>query len=200
MASQVDIANLALTKLGAGRITSFADNSKAAKALSAVYDIILDAELRSHIWNFAKKRTSLAALADAPAWGFAYQYQLPSDCLLVFQVNDYFTHVPGWADYITADDQPFQIEGRTIHSDLVAPLKIRYVYRCTDPTQFDAMFIEALACKLAVAVCEDLTQSTTKQNTVLGDYDRAIAKARSTNAIEEPPSQQPDNTWILSRL
>jgi hypothetical protein len=70
MTSQVDIANRALTKLGAARIISFGDDNKQARAVSSMFDIVRDAELRSHIWSFSVKRASLPALLSTPDWGF----------------------------------------------------------------------------------------------------------------------------------
>ena len=45
MTSVVGICNLALTKLGAARITSLTDDTKQARALNAIYEATRDAEL-----------------------------------------------------------------------------------------------------------------------------------------------------------
>ena len=66
MSSKVEIGNLALTKLGAARITSFADDSKQARALSAIFDPMRDAELTLHPWSFAILRASLPARRRRP--------------------------------------------------------------------------------------------------------------------------------------
>src|SRR5690606_18101386 len=120
-----------------------------------------DALLRAFNWNFAMKRASLPALADAPTWGYTYQYQLPSDCLMPVQVGEYYV-IPGMADYIGGtDDEPFRIEGRTIATDWSAPLKIRYIRKVTNSGEFDALFVEALAADIAVHTCFAITQSNT---------------------------------------
>ena len=56
MASEVDICNRALSKLGAARITSLTEDSVNARACNAMYESVRDAELRAHPWNFAMKR------------------------------------------------------------------------------------------------------------------------------------------------
>ena len=61
MASEVDIANRALQKLGAESIVSLTQDSENARACNLCYEPIRDAELRAHPWNFAIKRASLAA-------------------------------------------------------------------------------------------------------------------------------------------
>lgn len=54
------IANRALMLLGEPNIVSIADDNKAARACTSEYDNTRRAALRSHIWQFAKKRATLA--------------------------------------------------------------------------------------------------------------------------------------------
>jgi hypothetical protein len=199
MASQVEIANRALTKLGAARITSLTDNSKAARAISAVWDTVRRSELRKRNWSFALRRASLPSLADAPAWGFAVAYQLPPDFLRLVQVSDVFI-VPGLTDYRQGDDSAYAIEGNQLLTDFPAPLKIRYVMDVTDPGSFDALFVESLAAKLAYETCYEINQSNQGREAAAQDYKAAISDAMRTNAIEKPPQGLPDDSWVLGRL
>lgn len=199
MASQVEIANRALTKLGAARIISFDDDNKQARAIKSMFAMLRDAEMRSYLWSFTIRRTSLAALSSTPSWGFKYEYQLPSDCLKVIQVNDYYTG-PSMGDYRNQPTAEFAIEGKKILTDFVAPLKIKYCARVEDTTQWGDAFVEAFACKLAYELAEDLTQSNTKKESVGNDYQRAISLAIRANAIEQPPQDMPDDSWMLSRI
>lgn len=200
MASSVDIANSALTKLGAKRIMALTDNQKEAREISAIFELRRDALLRSYNWSFAMKRVALSALSDAPAWGYALQYQLPVDCLRVVQVGDQWD-APGIADYINApDSELYRIEGRTIATDLSAPLPIRYLRLVTNTGEFDAAFNELFACDLAFETCEALTQSNTKKEGLREDKRVALRNAIRSNAIELPPQIIPDSSWVLSRL
>lgn len=199
MASQVEIANRALTKVGEARILSLSDDVEAARVVSSLWDIVRDAELRSRNWNFSISRTSLAALVAAPDWGFSLQYQLPSDCLRVIQVDEFYPG-PSMSDYRNASEAQYQIEGGKILTDLQAPLKIRYVARIEDTGSWDAAFSEVFACRLAVEVCERLTQSNTKRDLAWKEYVEAIRAAVRADAIENPPEPLPDDTWMLSRL
>lgn len=200
MASNVEIANSALTKVGATRITALTDNIKAAREINAVFEIRRDYLLRTHNWSFAMTRTTLPALDDAPAWGYTSLYQLPTDCLRVVQVDDMWV-VPGLADYTSGpDSEPYKITGRRIETDIGAPLKLRYIKRVTDPAQFDAAFVEVFASDLADQVCEALTQSNTKREATRAVLRQALLEAVRSNAIELPPEAIPDDSWILSRL
>jgi hypothetical protein len=199
MASAIDIANFALTKLGDARIISFQDDNKQGRAVTALYDKVRDDELRRHLWNFAMKRVILPADADAPAWGFTKQFSLPADCLRVVQVND-FIITQSLQNYKDSVQLPYSIEGRKIATDFPAPLKVRYIYRVTDANQFDSTFVAALSARLAYELCEDLTQSNAKKQAAWQDYKNVIAEARRFDAIENPPETAVDDSWILARL
>jgi hypothetical protein len=49
-ASAVQIANLALTKLGEHRILSLTDDSKQARCINALFDLWRDSELARQRW------------------------------------------------------------------------------------------------------------------------------------------------------
>ena len=199
MASQVEIVNRALIKLGSSVISSLGDNSKQARVMSTMWDTVRRAELRRAFWQFALVRTSLPANAAAPGWGYGYAYQLPSDFLRLMQVNDYFA-VPSMSDYREGDDSLYSIEGGQIFTDLGAPLKVRYVRDVTDPGAFDALFVETFASALAYESCEAITQSNQKRELAADDRKMALREAVRTGAIEKPPQGLPDDGWMLGRL
>jgi len=199
MASQVDIANRALTKLGAARIISFGDDNKQARAVTSMFDIVRDAELRSHIWSFSVRRTALPALTTTPAWGFKYEYDIPSDCLRILMVNDTYGG-PDMSDYRDKPVADYSLEGNKILTDFEAPLKLRYISRVEDTTEWDSMFVEALACRLAMEMCEDLTQSNTKRELAQSEYTAMLRSAIRASAVEQPAQAMPDNSWMMSRL
>jgi hypothetical protein len=197
--SDVSIANLALTKLGEARIISFGDDTKAARTMTALYEITRDAELRRRKWRFSLKRASLPALTASPEFGYAYAYQLPSDCLSILSVGDVAPGVD-LSDYRTGIDMGlYSLEGRQVLTDLGAPLSLRYKARITDPTQFDIAFVAALAARLAYEAAEDLTQSASKRQQAGEDYKVALREAVAANAIEVAPEPMADNSWLLSR-
>ena len=189
MSSVVDICNRALQKLGASRIVSLTENNVSARACNLAYEPVRDAELRAHTWNFAVKRVELAADATAPVYGYAYAYTLPSDCLRLLK-ND---HQENFYSSL------WKLEGRKILTDESAPLPIRYVYRVTDTTIFDAIFTEMVASKMAYEMCEELTQSNAKKEAAAADYKSAMREARKINAFENLPAEQETDSWITVR-
>lgn len=198
MASLIEISNRALTKLGVERIISLGDNNEQARALSSMIPLVKASELRAYTWNFSIKRASLPALVDAPAFDYARQFQLPSDCLRLLWAGDYFPG-PNLGDFQNGPSLDYELEGRMILTDLGAPLKIRYVADIDDPNQFDVLFAEALACKLAVELAETLSGSSTNRQLAWNEYQNAIRKAVRADAIERPSEHIADDTWMLSR-
>ena len=61
MASDLDIANRALSRLGAARINSTGDDTKNARAVSSALATVRDEVLVDHPWNCAVKRVTVYA-------------------------------------------------------------------------------------------------------------------------------------------
>lgn len=185
MASEVGICNRAIQRVGGTRIASLSDNSKTARECNVAYEPNRDALLRSHPWNFSIMRTSLAADSIAPTFGPAYAYTWPTDAIHVLLTNDW--------------DSDWIIEGRKILTDWAAPLDIRYVAKITDPNAMDALFREALALKIAHAICEAITGSNNKQASIRQDFIDTIAEARRMNGFEKLADTAPESDWITVR-
>lgn len=198
MASETAVINRALSKLGANRISARSDPTKNAREMDANYDLIRDYMLRAFTWRFTIARKQLSALSTTPAFGYDYEYQLPTDCLRVIQVGE--SYVASLSDYRTADESPFAIEGRKLLTDLTAPLSLRYVSKVENAQLFDACFVEALACKLAAETCEAITGSTSKKQELRDELREAIGAAILANALEVPPTVIPDDSWMLARI
>ncbi len=174
--SDTDIANIALGHLGEAPIASLDEDTVAARACLLHYAATRDQVLRSHRWNFAQTRVALSALADAPAFGWSYQYALPSDCLRVLECND--TEL---GDVISED---YVIEGRAILTDATS-LNLVYVKKVDDVNQFDALFVEALALKLAIVLSETIRGTTGKTADLTQMYEQRTAPlARRVDANE----------------
>jgi hypothetical protein len=185
VASVVGICNRALQRLGAARIVSLDDDTKNARACNNAYAPVRDALIRRYRWSFAITRAQLAADATAPAFGFANAFPLPADCLGVIPPNE--------------SDVDWTVEGRAILSDWGAPLEVRYKKVVTDPNDMHADFRELLSLQLAAAMCEEITQSNTKMESIKDDIKTALADAKRNNAFEQTPDEPPEDTWITAR-
>ena len=198
-ASNVAIANLALTKLGDLRILNLTDNTKPAREVNAVFDMTRDYLQRRFSWRFCIKRANLAADTTVPLWDWSYQYPIPADCMRILQVGQWYPS-PDLSDLISTGGQEYVVEGKYILSNQAGPLKLRYLSRVTDPVQFDAAFDMAFSAYLAYILAEPLTASAEQKQMAYNDYRNSIKDAVIANAIENPPESLADQTWILARL
>lgn len=189
MASEVEICNRALQKLGAKRITALSDDSPNARSCNAAYTVLRDAELRKHTWAFSITRAELAADSPAPTWGRANAFTLPTDFLKLAD--------PYPEDNTNARD--WLIEQGKIITDESDPLYIRYVARITDPNAMDTLFREALSCAMAFELCEEITQSNTKKEAMRASYTAIIREAKRANALDNVPVAAVEDDWLSVR-
>lgn len=192
MTSKTEICNIALQKIGAGRIVDLLEEQqtgvKEAVECDLAYDHCRKILIRSHPWNCSTKRATLGPLAAAPDWEYTTQYELPADCLRVFHVN-----VPR--------GQRWVIEGNQLLTDTSDSVSILYGFDLDDATKFDSLFIEALATRIAYQIAESITQSNSKRDQMLREYqDLTLLMAMKVDAQEAGPEQIDDDDWLLARL
>lgn len=180
------IANIALTELGADLIADLGQNVNNAKVCLARYDDVRDAVLRDHPWNCAQFRFALPAMGERPAFGFAYQYALPTDpyCLRVLRL---------------ACDVPWKVEGRKILTDQAAPLRGLYVGRIGED-QMDALLAHAVGLRLGAAIAYRLTTSQSQVERMWQLYRDTLRSARSVDGQEGSPEAFADSALLDSRI
>lgn len=187
--SNVSICNLALQKLGQSRIVSLDEDNSNARHCNVCFEPLRDRELRAAMWNFSVKRTTLAAHATAPDFTYSYAFPLPVDALRVI--------LPA---RLGLDWKIENHEGSpAILTNDGTSLELKYVAKITDPTKFDALFVEMLACKIAWHLCEVITQSNTKKQAVNQEYLELKREAKRINAFERTPEEEPQDSWIAAR-
>ena len=122
--------------------------------------------------NFAKCRIALARLVAVPASGFAYAYQLPSDCLRALETN--------------ADWDTWAIEGRTLVSNADAIILL-YLSAIEETTKFSPKFTMALVAYLAERMCYAITKTVTMKQLLTKQYEDAVADAIGSEGSEGTP-------------
>lgn len=186
--SEIQICNMALRRLGHDPITGFSQAVKGASLCALFYAPTRDTVLRAHPWNFAIKRVMLAQETDTPAFEYDYQYALPSDFLKVVRTD--FDALGYEVDY--------RIEGRKLLTSEGA-IGIEYIARITDVAQFDSLFVDCLAARLAAEIGTNLTDNTQLVRTAWELYGEKIKEARSVDAQEGTPRNIEADMWLLAR-
>lgn len=182
MASQVQIINIALTRLGADPIASLTDSSTEAKVANVLWETARRSSLRDHPWNFAVTEVELAQIYGATTHGYKYVYQLPADCLRLLEVY-------GGADY--------KQSGRRLATN-AEQCVIKYVKDVIDTTEWDALFVDVMAQRLCAEMAYAITKSQTTADSNFQLYAQKLAKARFVDATEEPQDGFGDAGFIVN--
>lgn len=201
MTSNVDIANYALNIIGASNISSFDENSKPGRLVNQRFESVRDAVFRSHPWNCLIRRAELAQEVEAPAFGYTYQYPLPSDpyCLRVLEFSNGSLSYPQDNMFSNTGGPVFVIEGRKLLTD-EGTARIKYIARVTDPQQYDAGLVEAIAARLALEIAYAITGSTTVVQLTSAIYDEKMKEARFVDATEGAPQKLEASDFIEARF
>ncbi len=188
MANYVQIANLAAVEIGTeARITDPNEDKVLARNVKAVWDLQRRAAIREGSWNFAARRAALPALAEEVGYPFTYVYQLPADCLRLIEVLD----ASARTDY--------QLEGGKILCNISGPLYIRYAVDVADQAAFDEAFADAFAKRIAWTIGHKIAGSTFDKGAAERRYWAAIMAAKRVDAMENPPIEQEESSWIEAR-
>jgi hypothetical protein len=198
-ASEVQIANRALQKLGEQSIIALNEDTTRAQEMNRAFGSVRDGELNRHRWRFSFERVSLPALVAVPIADYRYQYQLPGDFIRLLEGGS-IASVVDMSDYHGGTGMQYSIEGRKLLSNIAAPITIRYIKRVTDTTLYTPAFDEAFAARLAYETCERITQSPERKKDCLTDYRIAIREAVLAQALEVASEAQADDSWVLARL
>ncbi len=187
--SKVEVCNQALIMLGADVISSLDESNKRATLCNTMYDPTRMAVLRYHNWGFARARRDLAMLSEAPPFGFAYYFQLPSDCLRIrgiYQINE----MPYQERYAREGDR------LAIN---ISPCKIIYTKDETNPSRFDSLFVKAFAAWLAFELALPITGSNTKLEAMRNILQLNLDAAQGIDAVEDSVHQESTPGYVESR-
>jgi hypothetical protein len=117
----------------------------------------------------------LAALYPS---GWAYQYPLPGDCLLLVALND---------NPLTGPDPEYEIIGINLYTNEVQAV-IKYVQFNEDTTRYDSLFAGCVVLLLASMVATRRRQDDTNVSAeLLARYQKALSAARTKDAGERKP-------------
>jgi hypothetical protein len=186
--SVVAVANRALQKLGASRISAMDQDHPNARTMSACYGPLRRRLIRRYKWGFAIARVEIAADEDETAYGELGRYRIPAECLRILRDND------------TRVRRDWKREGEFIISADASPLQLRYLTDVTDPTKWDASFDECLASLMALEACEEITGSSAKKGNLMQEWKDALSDAKQDNAYEEEPVVPLEDDLVLAML
>lgn len=184
MASETEICNSGLQRIGVKRISIITEDSKNGRACNFAYPLVRRRLMRKYAWNFCKKRVTLAPDATAPDHKFLYQFSWPTDCIRILPDQN----VTDWA-----------IEGKKIRTNDGDTLEVLYLAEIIDPNEFDAIFHEVISIAVAHEVVMELKGSKSLKKELAADMREVMADARRINAYENIAVEPPVDDWIAAR-
>lgn len=211
MASQLDVCNLALLRLGQGKIVSLSEGSVEANYLTQFWDADRRAALRDYAWNFAASKPTLLTAYDNTAFDlardFVYVYALPSDCIRALELFAGATmqsFPPTDVNFTDASQTLTELmffkvrSGRTLVTNL-ADAYLQYTKDITDVSKFDDQFVEALSYRLAVDLALPITGNAGFANAMTQLYRGSLLSARKSDATERRDRIRVGRSFLQSR-
>lgn len=186
MASDVEICNVALTRVQRKRITDLLDGSTSGNDCNAIFAPTRKELLRGHDWNFARKRQKLTQNPTPPVYEFDHAYQLPSDWLATRAVHDNDAG-QGFARY--------RNQGGTILSS-AEEIYLTYTFVLTNPALMPADFRTLFSYRIA----QQLAKTTTVREEMRLEVVKFEKRAKSADSIEDNPEETPDGSWVSERF
>ncbi len=185
MSSQIEICNMALSRLGSSRIISLGDNTVESKTLNAIYNQVAKFVMAMGPWPSVKCRAVLAQTTTTPAFGFSYQYQLPVDpkCLKVLRLNE-----------LKLGDVNYQVEGDKIICDEAA-VSILYIGYITDTEQYDAYLEQAIINQLVVEMAYSRTGQFPVASALMQDARKQIEDLLNNACTQNPSEDIPSDMF-----
>lgn len=175
MSSPVAICNKALALVGANTILSLDDDQTEAIVCKAVYNIIRDQVLEQRAWTFATGRKILSPLAEAPEFGFAFQYLIPSTVIRLLGVDEYNQNSVG------GEGRLYWVrEGDKILCD-VSQIRVRWISKVDDSNQWSPAFVDAFSYAMAAEIAMPIAHSRTMAEYYQTLYEIKISRASATD-------------------
>jgi hypothetical protein len=199
--SRTQVINRALQLIAADTISDPDEDTTSARTAKLEYDAVVRAELSAYPWYFAKKQAQIAQDADAPLFKYAYAFTLPTDFMRLVELEDRWVFSVDRATQDTNPIPPYEMQGRSLLTDMTAPLRIGYVRDLTDePTLWHPLFEEVVVAALAAALANPLAKSMSTVEAMLKLRRLKVTEARRVNAIQQPPKHIPDGSWMVARI
>lgn len=188
MATATSICSNAVQMLGTKSINDlYTDPTDRASLAANLYESVRDALLRSHPWNCAIKRVSLAPDVATPAFDWNFQFPLPGD----------------WVRQLSVGEQghpvDYAIEGRMLLSD-ENPCLSRYIFKNTVESTWDTMLIEAMILAVMTACAYPITLSQAVADSAQTNLSNFLKRARSVDGQDTPPETLGDFRLLGARF
>lgn len=183
--NETQVIQTALILLGYPKIQSISAGGDSAAALQNLYGPLLAADLSSPNWRFASKVATLAKVAAVNP-NFMYytsEYQIPTDCLAIWQI---------WPDI------PYEVFGERIWT--FGDQKLQMQYRAiVPPSMLPPAYIMYFCYLLAVTAAPGITDDPAIIAELNAQMTKWRAQAMIVNTQGRPNQALTNSPWVNSR-
>lgn len=187
MTSSVSICSNALVLLGGAPFSSFDEPKPHVRVAANLYPSVRDDVLRLHSWNCATDRVILAPMANAPAFDFAYQFQLPGDWLRTLQVGQ------------KGDPLEYRMERQRILANVTA-LPLVYCFRNLVEDTWSTNLIHVMELAMAAKMAYAVTSSSSVRDSYRDEFARELKAAKAIDGQDDPPEEFSAGSFLESRF
>ena len=185
--TKLEVANMALSLLGQEPLVTFDANTRNGRTIRLFFEAARVGALEDGGWSFSTKRQVLSPLASSPAFGWVYEFSLPSDFLKEQFVYD-----------TNAEDVDYRVESGKLLTD-VNVIKLIYTWDQQDYSEYSAKFIELFAYKLAAKCAYQVTRSRSEEQALLTAYSALLVETMSNDSIGDGEDRvKQDSVWLAN--
>ncbi|MFH2073964.1 MAG: hypothetical protein ABIJ57_01265, partial [Pseudomonadota bacterium] len=187
--SELDVANLALQRIGVAPSSNLSGTDKASVAANRILADTRDEVQAMFPWNCIITREALASTTIGSTFSaFSYVHTLGLSCLRVLDVIDVTDS--------GAENVPYRREYRNLYTDLSAGY-VRYLKQTTNITPWDPLMLTAIETRMASKLAVWLTGKTQLAQMMYQEFLLTISTAVRMEAIEK---KYEDTTKLLAML
>lgn len=185
MTSKVKIANIALSRLGISALTSLTDNTIEAKQVNLMFEEVVKEVSTEGVFSSTIRRAALTQTSNTPAFGFAYEFQLPTNpkSLRVLNVSEVVNSSASNTTILDRDLRgvtDYRIEGDKLLAN-VSAIQVRYIAYLENSGEYDEMLKRVIISRLAADLAYPLTGSSQMADRLYRKYQQDFADAKSVD-------------------
>jgi hypothetical protein len=197
MASKLSLFNGALRELGERKLASLAENREPRRVLDSIWDAdAAETVLAAGQWNFASNSIELTySPSITPAFGYRYAFDHPENHVRTVAVCE--------DEYFKVPLLHYKDEGSYWYAD-IDTIYVCYVDGGTsfglDYAKWPPNFTRYVEAWLAARACMSITKSQSQRDSLETLAEVWLAKAKSTDAMEEATRFMPQGSWTRARM
>lgn len=203
MATKLQIINAALQNLGANPITTLGEGTEEDIFIDDIYDLTVEQVMIEASWMCLRKRVSLTAVDETPAFNYSNVFQLPADNINIIQFNENVNYVGDPIRYgiipgVVRGPRRYTVEGDKLLTNETRA-DIVYIARNTDEADWDPHLTQTVKAALKVEIAKHYSATESTVGRLLQEYEILLRRNRARNNQQSGSEELYTNTYLEGR-